>query len=61
MTQKEIIKFLESLKRIDKYTNIDYTTALIEEYGMSRKNAEMIHREWVFDVFRKIPFTPVKD
>jgi len=60
MTDKSIYEFLESLERPDKYTNIDHTTALIDEYGFSKEYAEKIRSEWVLEVFKRIPFTPVE-
>ena len=49
----EIIEFMDTIKREDIFTGIDYISPLIKKYGISREQAEKIRHEYVCDVFKK--------
>lgn len=50
---REITEFMDTIKRKDIYTEIDYISPLIKKYGMSRELAEKIRHEYVCEVFKK--------
>lgn len=50
---KEIIEFMDTIKRKDIFTGIDYISPLVKRYGMSIELAERIRHEYVCHVFKK--------
>ena len=44
---------MDTIKREDIFTGIDYISPLIKKYGISREQAEKIRHEYVCDVFKK--------
>tara|TARA_B100001109_G_scaffold250954_1_gene244780 strand:+ start:260 stop:457 length:198 start_codon:yes stop_codon:yes gene_type:complete len=52
----EITDFMDTIKRPDKYTNIDYITPLKDHFGFSEKQAERLRHEYVADIFKRMPF-----
>ena len=50
----EIIEFMDTIKREDIFTDIDYISPLVKKYGMSKELAEKIRHEYVCHVFKRI-------
>lgn len=57
----EISDFMDTIKRIDKHQHIDYITPLVVKYKLTPKQAEKLRQNYVLNIFKKIPFTPVTD
>ena len=50
---KDIINFLDTIKRKDIHTEIDYISPLVKKYGMNKELAERIRHEYVCHALKK--------
>ena len=50
----EISDFMDTVKRIDKYSNIDYITPLMEHFNFTEEQAESVRMEYVTEIFKRI-------
>ena len=57
----EYIKFMDNVKRPDKYTNADPQAALIEHYNMDPHLAKKIYDEWIRLVYMRMPWRPTDE
>tara|TARA_B100000900_G_scaffold302325_1_gene260895 strand:- start:909 stop:1136 length:228 start_codon:yes stop_codon:yes gene_type:complete len=51
----EISDFMDTVKRIDKYSNIDYITPLMKHFNLTEEQAEEIRMQYVTEIFKRIP------
>lgn len=53
----EISDFMDTIKRTEKHSHIDYITPLVVKYNITPKQAEKLRHNYVLNVFKKFPFT----
>ena len=56
ITDRQIFEFLDKLKPSSKFENINYVSVLMEEFKMTKKEAESFKHEWACEKMKNIPF-----
>ena len=54
-TDGQIFEFLDKLKPPNKFENINYVSVLMEEFKMTKKEAESFKHKWACERMKNIP------
>tara|TARA_R100000008_G_C3455043_1_gene101295 strand:- start:276 stop:476 length:201 start_codon:yes stop_codon:yes gene_type:complete len=53
-TNRYIFEFLDKLKPPSKFENVNYVSILMEEFKMTKKEAESFQHEWACEKMKNI-------